>query len=88
MEPNRMQVDRHKLKAAREAAGLKQEDVADAMSVTKAQVHNIEAGYSGITGDGIGEWAKACGVKNVYDLYSVAPPNAFRVNYKTPKATV
>ena len=78
MNETRLQIDRHKLREYREAAGLSQADIAPIIGVTKAQVSNIEAGSSRITADAVGVWARTCNVTNVFDLYSDAAPNAFR----------
>jgi transcriptional regulator with XRE-family HTH domain len=71
------QVDPRKLREARVAAGLTQADIAERLDVTKAQVGNIETGFSAIRVDDLPIWALACGVEDLDTLYTDAPRNAF-----------
>ena len=71
------QIDPDKLRAARDAAGLSQEQMGAIIGVTKAQVGNIENGYSKLGANYLPLWARACGILNVLSLYTDAKPNAF-----------
>ena len=76
------QVDPGKLAAARTAAGLTQDQMAQRLGVTKAQVGNIERGFSKIHVDHLPIWADACGVTDLDQFYTEAPRNAFLTRKK------
>lgn len=71
-----LQPDPAKLKAARQAAGLRPVDMAAILNVTDAQICMIEASKSEPKGSQLAQWAEACKVK-MEDLCTRAPRYAF-----------
>ena len=76
------QIDPRKLRAARVAAGLTQAQLAECVNVSKAQVGNIETGFSSIHVDMLPRWAEVCGIADLDTLYTEAAPGAFATRKK------
>jgi transcriptional regulator with XRE-family HTH domain len=87
MEKLIRQVDPQKLRTARMAAGLTQQQVADHFGVCKSQITHIERGFSGIDSNRLMAWADLCGVC-IVDLFSFAPANAFRIRPSLSKKSL
>jgi transcriptional regulator with XRE-family HTH domain len=64
---------RHRLRIAREYAGLEQEELAERMGVTRSTVSNAENGHGSPRRTTINAWALACGVPASWIASGKAP---------------
>ena len=64
---------RHRLRIAREWAGLEQEQLAERMEVARATISNAETGKSNPSRKTIRDWALACGVPREWLLTGEYP---------------
>ena len=64
---------RHRLRIAREWAGLDQEQLAERMEVVRATVSNAETGRSNPSRKTVRDWALACGVPREWILTGEHP---------------
>lgn len=68
---------RHRLRIAREFAGLEQEELAERMEVTRSTISNAENGHGTPRRTTINAWALACGVAAswIHDGQEDPPPH-------------
>jgi len=64
---------RHRLRIAREYAGLEQEELAERMGITRSTVSNAENGKGAPRRTTINAWALACGVPASWILTGISP---------------
>ena len=64
---------RHRLRIAREFAGLEQEDLAARMGVTRSTISNAENGKGAPRRTTINAWALACGVPASWIIDGTGP---------------